>query len=151
MTVMSLVLLCSIFSCTKTDNVKTTVYDTVTQVFRDTIYSKAKNPIVGFWVGTWKTTTDPSDSTYYTYTIDANGTMMSTSIGSNGVSDAAEGPWQLSGTSFTATTTQLDYNSPVVIQNITATYDSTAGTLTGSAVFVQGGTAAETFLLFRVQ
>ena len=153
----TLLFFCSLCSCTKTDNVKTTVYDTVTQIFRDTTiirdttYSKVKNPIVGLWVGTWKNVADPADSFYYTYAIDANHTMLSTSIGSNGASDAAEGPWQLSGTSFTATITELDANSPVVVQQIAGIYDSTAGTLTGSGTFSQGGVGPQTFLLFRVQ
>ena len=141
---------CSVFSCTKTDNVRTTIYDTVTKVYRDTIYTRASNPIVGLWVGTWKYDSDPADSSYYTYTINGNGSMTSTSIGANGASDAAIGPWHLSGTNFTATVTQLDANSPVVVQEIVGTYDSTAGTLTGSSSFSQGNVGPQTFLLFRV-
>jgi hypothetical protein len=142
----------SIISCTKTNNVKTTVYDTTTVVIRDTVYQKfAKNPIVGLWVGTYKQLGgNAADSFYYSFTINSNGTMVTTSIGPTGSSGATAGSWQLAGTNFMATVTQLDAGSPVFVQSLTAVYDSTAGTLNGQGVVTQGSGTTETYLLFRV-
>lgn len=147
-----LLFFCCIFSCTKTDNVKTTVYDTTTVVVRDTIYqTSAHNPIVGLWVGTYKAQGgNPADSFYYSFSINAGGTMIASAIGATGASAATAGPWQLSGTNFTATVTELDAGSPLFVQSLTAVYDSTAGTLTGTGTVTQGSGNPETYLLFRV-
>jgi len=153
--------LCSIYSCTKTDNTKTTVYDTTTQIFKDTTVIKdttvvkdtvweknAQNPIVGLWIGKYLNNGDV-DSFYYSYDIQANGTMISSAIGNTNNSDACSGPWQLSGTNFTATLTLLSSNTTLV-QAITATYDSTAGTLTGQWIYTQGSGINGSFTLTRV-
>jgi hypothetical protein len=147
-----------IISCTKTNNVKTTVYDTITQIFkdttvaRDTVYQTSpKNPIVGLWVGTYKQQGgNAADSFYYSFTINSNGTMISTAIGPTGSSTSTAGSWQLAGTNFTATVTQLDAGSPLFGQSLTAVYDSTAGTLNGQGIVTQGSGVTETYLLFRV-
>jgi hypothetical protein len=146
----SLILLLTVSSCTKTDNISTTNHDSTTVVVRDTLYQTLKNPIVGLWVGSWKATTDLSDSSYYSFDIAGNGRMTTTSIGWAGNSDAATGPWQLSGTAFTATVTQLDGNTTLYVQAITAVYDSVAGTLAGTSTFTQGPGSDQTFLLLRV-
>jgi hypothetical protein len=148
---LSLALLCSVISCTKTNNVKTTVYDTTTVIYRDTVYQQHQNPITGLWIGTWQTQGAPGDSSYYSFNIATNGMMTTTSIGWNGNSDAATGPWQLNGTAFTATVTQLDGGSPVYVQSLTAVYDSVAGTLSGLSTFTQGSGSNQTFLLLRIQ
>lgn len=141
---------CSIFSCTKTNNVKTTVYDTTTVVVRDTVYQTSpKNPIVGFWVGTFKIDGNAADSFYYSFTIDANGQMITTDIDVNSNSASAAGPWQLNGTAFTASVTALDGGSPLAVQGITATYDSVAGTLSGQNNYTQGSGYNTNFLLLR--
>lgn len=152
-----LILLCSIFSCTKTNNVTTTQYDTTTQVFKDTTVIKdtvwertPRNPIVGLWVGTWKTSASSTDSAYYSFAIDSNGMMTTTSIATAGNADAAVGPWQLNGTTFTATVTQLSGGTTMYVQNCTAIYDSVAGTLTGTSTFIEGSGSNQTFLLFRI-
>ena len=150
----------SIISCTKTTNVKTTVYDTVTQIFKDTtvmkdttivkdtIYSKAKNPIVGVWVGNFKIDGDVVDSFYQSYTINANGRVITTDI-DNGSSASSEGPWQLNGTTFSATLTALDASRTV--QTVSAVYDSVAGTLSGPVNYTVGSGYNTTIYLIRAQ
>jgi hypothetical protein len=141
--------LCSIFSCTKTNNVSTTLRDTTTLVVKDTVWETTpKNPIVGLWVGKFLNN-GQVDSFYYSYDIQANGNMISSAIGDNSSTDAASGPWQLNGTTFTATLTQLSA-TVTVVQAITATYDSTAGTLTGQWTITQGSWIPGTFSLTRV-
>jgi hypothetical protein len=143
----------SMVSCTKTNNVKTTVYDSTTVVVRDTVYQTSqKNPIVGLWVGTYKVQGgNAADSFYYSFTISPNGTMISDAIGPTNNVDATAGSWQLAGTNFTASVTELDAGSPLFVQSLTAVYDSTGGTLTGQGVVTQGSGATETYLLLRVQ
>jgi len=152
LTSLAVISLFSIISCTKTNNVKTTVYDTTTVVVRDTVYqTSSKNPIVGLWVGTYKAQGgNAADSFYYSFTINSNGTMIVTAIGPTGNSAATAGPWQLTGTNFTATVTELDGGSPLFVQSLTAVYDSTAGTLNGQGIITQGSGNSETYLLFRV-
>jgi hypothetical protein len=153
LTSLAAISLLSFISCTKTNNVKTTVYDSTTVVVRDTVYQTSpKNPIVGLWVGTYKPQGgNPADSFYYSFTINSNGTMISDAIGPTNNSDATAGTWQLSGTNFTGTVTELDAGSPVFVQSLTAVYDSTAGTLTGQGIVTQGSGATENYLLLRVQ
>jgi hypothetical protein len=148
--------LCSIISCTKTTNVKTTVYDTTTQIFkdttivRDTVWEKtARNPIVGLWVGTFKNDGDAVDSFYYSYNIDSTGMMIADDINGVGSSASAAGPWQLNGTTFTATLSAL--NTSGSVQAVTATYDSVAGTLSGQVNFTQGSGSNATLYLIRVK
>jgi hypothetical protein len=140
---------CSIFSCTKTNNVTTTAYDTTTVVVRDTVWETTPlNPIVGLWVGKYLNNGDV-DSFYYSYDIQANGNLISSAIGNTGNSDATSGPWQLTGTNFTATLTVLSL-TPTIVQAITATYDSTTGTLTGQWTYTQGSGTNGTFTITRV-
>jgi hypothetical protein len=143
---------CSIFSCTKTNNVTTTAYDTTTVVVRDTVYyTPHSNPIVGLWVGTYTVFGDAVESFYYSFNIDSNGMMITIAIGANNTSSSSAGPWQLSGTAFTSSLTTLDGGSPVYVQACTAVYDSTAGTLAGQVVPTQGSGLSGNFLLLRVQ
>jgi hypothetical protein len=146
---LALICLAATFSCTKTNNVRTTVYDTTTVIFRDTVYQKSKNPIAGLWVGTYIVPSAPTDSFYYSFDIQPNGRMITTAISPSGGSSSSTGPWQLSGTAFTATLTQL--GAPTDVQAISAAYDSVAGTLAGTADFTSGGGNNATFLLLRVQ
>jgi hypothetical protein len=159
LTIIFLFTLCSTTpSCTKNnssiihDSTSKVIKDTSiikdTTVMRDTIYSQSKNPIIGLWIGTYKTNGDPVDSNYYSMDIDSTGRMITTAIAAaSGQADASTGPWQLSGTAFTATLTQL--GSPTLIQSITAVYDSVGGTLTGSTTTISGGGNNTTFLLIR--
>jgi hypothetical protein len=143
-----ILLLCSFISCTKTNNVTTTIRDTT--VVRDTIYSKAKNPILGFWVGTYRII-GATDSFYYSLAILSNGTCTATGIGATSNSAATTGPWQLNGTVFTATVTALSGTTPEPVEAITAAYDSVGGVLSGTAIFTTGPGNNNTFYLRRVQ
>jgi hypothetical protein len=143
--------LLSIMSCTKTNNVKTTVYDTTTVVVRDTTYQTSpRNPIVGLWVGTFKPDGDAIDSFYFSLAINSNGMLISSDINASASSSSA-GPWQLTGTAFTATLTALNGVTPESVQALTATYDSVAGTLSGNCNYTQGSGLNINFLLLRVQ
>jgi len=137
-------------SCTKSNNITTTIRDTTTLIYRDTVYiKKPLNPIVGLWVGKYLNSGDV-DSFYYSINIQPTGYCIATSIANNNAASTA-GPWQLSGTAFTATVKEL-ITSPTKVQDITAAYDSTAGTLTGQWTVTQGiGNPTGTFKLIRVQ
>jgi hypothetical protein len=143
-------------SCTKTNNVTTTIRDTTvvkdTTVIRDTVYEKnPRNPIVGLWVGAYKWVGgNPADSFYYSFAVQANGTVITTSI-ANGASASTAGPWDLNGTSFTASATELapTTSTPKIVVTLTATYDSVAGTLVGGATYSAVNPNA-TYILHRV-
>ena len=136
-------------SCTKTNNIKTTVYDTTTIIHRDTVWvKKPLNPITGLWVGKY-IIPNGADSIYYSMDIQPTGFLVTTAI-ANGSSTASSGPWQLNGTAFTASLTELSTSSIKVTQNCTATYDSTAGTLTGFLKVTGGPTTDGSFRLVRV-
>jgi hypothetical protein len=140
-------------SCTKTtvthDSTTVKIYDTTTVRVYDTVYSKAKNPITGLWVGTFKNDGDAVDSFYYAFDILSNDRMEATDVGGNGDASAVTGTWQLNGTTFTSTLYAL--NPSGQIQAVSATYDSVAGTLKGTTDFTANGTVNSSFLLFRVQ
>jgi len=154
---LSILVFFAFISCTKTNNITTTIHDTTTvihkdtTVVRDTVYVKHLNPIVGLWVGKYLNTGDV-DSMYYSIDVRIDGSCIATSIGGSGNSSATSGPWQLSGTTFTANVTELTI-SPVVKETITAAYDSTAGSLNGSWIVTQsaGSTKNGGFKLIRVQ
>ena len=142
-------------SCTKTKTVTNTNYDTTTLIVKDTVVNRDtvyeathKNPIVGLWVGKYLNSGDV-DSFYYSIDIQSNGNCITTAIGNTNNSDATAGPWQLSGTNFTATLTLLSL-STTLVQSITANYDSTAGTLTGQWIYTQGSGGPGTFSLIWV-
>lgn len=125
------------FSCTKTNN----VYE-----------KKPLNPIVGLWVGAYKWVgSNPSDSFYYSIDVQPNGTAVSTAI-AGGSSAAGAGPWNLNGTNFTATLTELapTTSTPKIVTTVTGTYDSVAGTLVGGATY-SAVNPSSTFVLRRVQ
>jgi hypothetical protein len=150
LTCLAVISVISVISCTKTTNVKTTVYDTTTVVVRDTIYSRAKNPIIGLWIGTYKIIGgNAADSFYLSFDIDANGRMITLDNDALGSSASSAGPWQLSGTTFSASLSAL--NSSSTVQTTTAVYDSVAGSLNGQALYTTGTGYNTTFLLFRVQ
>jgi len=136
-------------SCTKTNNVTTTLHDTTTYVQRDTVYVNPPISIVGLWVGKYVNTGEV-DSSYYSFDIQATGYLITTSTANN-ASNATYGPWQLTGkTNFTASVTELISVPNPAKQNIAATYDSTAATLTGTFTVTQGTSKNGTFKLYRV-
>ena len=154
----------SVISCTKTNNISTTVHDTTTLIHydttivrdttvkKDTVWEKTpKNPIVGLWIGTYHNNGDPAvDTFYYQFDIQANGVIITSAIGATNNSDATAGTWHLSGTAFTANTSLLTNTTPVLQQSITAVYDSTAGTLNGQWTYTVGTGPNGSFTLNRV-
>ncbi len=117
-------------SCTKHETKTVINNDTTFIIQRDTIVVvDAKNPITGTWAGTYGVTggsiTDTSAYVFYIST--ANRIVTQSSPGG----EFATGTWALSGTNFTALTTGV-YGTSGLKQSITATYDSTAGTLIGT-------------------
>jgi len=146
---LSVLALFAAVSCTKTNNIKTTVYDTTTLVYRDTVWiKKPLNPITGLWVGKY-IIPNGTDSIYYSMDIQPTGYLITTAI-ANGSSTATSGPWQLNGTALTANVLELSSLGVKVAQNITATYDSTAGTLIGQWKTTAGGVPDGSYRLVRV-
>ncbi len=146
---LSVLALFAAVSCTKTNNIKTTVYDTTTLVYRDTVWiKKPLNPITGLWVGKY-IIPNGTDSIYYSMDIQPTGYLVTTAI-ANGSSTASSGPWHLTGTAFTASLTELSTSSNKVTQDCTATYDSTGSTLTGFLKVTGGPTTDGSFRLVRV-
>lgn len=135
-------------SCTKT----VTNYDTTTIVTRDTVIIKnALNPIVGLWIGS-QTAGDGSSPypLYYSYDIKADSTLLMSGQGGDGNTYYATGIWTLKGTAFSAVLTITNLGQAGAKQNITAVYDSTAGTLTNGVVQEIGYPYSDTFFLTRV-
>jgi hypothetical protein len=164
---LSAILICiyCIISCTKTNNVTTTVRDSTTirdsTIIKDTIIVKdtvvetsPKNPIVGLWVGAYFLNGLPAvDSFQYQFDIRPDSTIYTIGSGTNGTAGYASGPWALHGTAFSATLTSMNGVSPENVQTITATYDSVSGTLfNGIWIDTQGnGGQTGTFTVRRVQ
>lgn len=147
----------TIISCTKSNNVTTTIHDsttirdTITQ--KDTVYLSPKNPIVGLWVGSYFINGDAVDSFEYQFDIRSDSTIYTIGSGTNQTAGYASGPWHLNGTTFTATLTSMNGVSPENIQTVTAIYDSVSGRLyNGTWVDTRGnGGQTGTFSLRRVQ
>lgn len=129
-------------SCTKSNNTTTTIRDTTvvkdtivikdTISLRDTIIEKDPlNPIVGVWAGVYFVNGDAVDSSAYTFYIRSDHQMIAAAGGGYTYVTYSSGPWTLSGKNFTATMNTL-YGEPANAQAITATYDSTKGTLIGT-------------------
>jgi hypothetical protein len=151
-------------SCTKTNNVTTTVRDTTvlkdttfirdTTVQKDTITIAPKVSIVGVWAGSYFINGAPAaDSFYYQFDIRNDGLIYSIGSGTGGGAGYASGPWTLTGTTFSATLTTMNATIPENVQTITCTYDSAAGTLTnGVWIDTQGnGGQTGTFTMSRLQ
>lgn len=133
-------------ACTKTNNVTTTI--------RDTVYmTTPKNPIMGLWVGSYFVNGNAVDSFMYQFDIRSDSTIYTIGSGTNQTAGYASGPWHLNGTTFTATLTSMNGVSPENIQTVTATYDSVSGRLyNGTWVDTQGnGGQTGTFSLKRIQ
>ena len=109
------------------------------------------NPIVGLWIGTF---TSPQltagKNLYYSFDIRTDGSLLSQGLGNDGNTYYSNGTWALSGTSFTATITGQNLSQAGAIQNVTATYNSSAGTLTGQLVLASNSTQTFTFTLNRI-
>ena len=149
--------LSAVISCTKTNNVTTTIRDTTvlkdTTTIRDTVYLSPKNPIVGVWAGSYFVGTDVVDSFMYQFDIRTDSIMYALGSGTNQGIGASSGPWHLNGTTFTATLTSMNALQPENQQTVIATYDSVSGRLyNGTWVDTRGnGGQTGTFSLRRVQ
>lgn len=121
------------YSCSKTNNTPTN-----------------PNPIVGLWMGTYTGTEVAGKNLYYSFDLRADSTVLSQSLGGDGNTYYSSGTWSLSGTNFTATITAQNFSNAGVVQNITATYSSANGTLTGQAVHASDATKIFVFTLNRV-
>jgi hypothetical protein len=124
----------------------------VTTTVRDTVYVVPANSIVGEWAGTYTLNGAPAtDSFAYYFAIRSDSTVLSIGSGTNGTAGYAEGPWTLSGTTFSTTLTSLNGTTPENVQTVTATYDSTRGVLTGTWTDVSGSDVGSgTLVLKRV-
>jgi hypothetical protein len=155
--------LCYLFSCTKGNNTTSTVYDTT--VFKDTSYIVVKdtislkdtifvadpnNPITGTWTGVYFVNGDATDSSAYTFYIRPDNEVIAAAGGGFTYVTYSTGKWVLNGTTFTTTLNTLYGESPEG-QAITATYDSTRGTLIGTFIDVSGtNNSSGTLRLVRV-
>lgn len=149
-------LVCSVSvltSCTKTNNVTTTVHDSTTVIVKDTVYMvNPKNPITGLWVGSYFVGSDVVDSFMYQFDIRTDGLVYTIGSGTNQTAGYASGPWTLNGTTFTASLTSMDGVSVENQQTVTAKYDSVSGRLyNGTWVDTRGnGGQTGTFSLRRI-
>jgi hypothetical protein len=155
--------LCYLFSCTKGNNTTTTQYDTTvikdtsyvfvkdTITLKDTIFvADPNNPITGTWAGVYLINGDAIDSSAYTFYIRPDNEVIAAAGGGYTAVTYSSGKWALNSKTFTTTLNTLYGESPEG-QAITATYDSTSGTLIGTWVDVSGNnTGSGTLRLVRV-
>jgi hypothetical protein len=122
----------------------------VTTTIRDTVYMLPANTIEGEWAGTYMINGAPAtDSFAYYFAIRSDSTVLTIGSGTNGTAGYAEGPWTLSGTTFSATLTSLNGTTPENVQTVTATYDSTKGVLTGTWLDVSGSDVGSGTLVLK--
>ncbi len=101
-------------------------------------------PIQGLWVGSY---TDLNATLYFSFSVYPDGTLSYKSIFDN-TTVFSSGTWNLTDTTFTFTTTAVNY-PPNVTQSGTATYNKSKGTLVGSGAD-QAQTDPFTFTLTKV-
>jgi hypothetical protein len=123
--------------------------DTIT--LKDTLFvADPQNPITGTWAGVYFVNGDATDSSAYTFYIRPDKEVIAAAGGGYTPVTYSTGQWALNGTSFTTTLNTL-YGEPSEGQSITATYDSTQGTLIGTWQDVSGAnTSSGTLRLVRV-
>ena len=156
----------SFTACTKTKNIITTVYDTTIIIKKDPIVIKdttvkidtlvlknPKNPITGYWVGTYTVDANPAfGAFFYGFSIFPDHTIIQQGGGPNGIVWTARGTWTLSADStFTADISQTDPSQGSnITQHTTAKYSSVNGTLSnGKTVYTSGGAQNVSFTLQR--
>src|SRR5258708_30203044 len=145
-------------SCSKTNNITTTVRNTTTLIVRDTVivkdtvYSSPRYPIAGLWVGAYFINGNTVDSFMYQFAIRPDGTIYTVGSGTNGTAGYASGPWTLRGTSFSATLTSMNGVTPENVQTVTATFDSVGGRLyNGVWTDIRGNSQSGTVFFGRVR
>ncbi len=129
---------------------------TCTEIYRGAVWFNecTKNstyPIQGLWIGTYTSDQQPgAGSQYYSYIIKPDGTMIYDAKASTN-QYIAIGTWNLVGTTFTTTYTNIwsTLGPTGVTQSATATFDNT-GKLKNGTWQNAGGGATGTFTLTRV-
>ena len=108
-------------------------------------------PIVGLWNGT-QIAPDGSaiDTLFYSFTIQPDNTLQVVGMGGDGTTYYSAGKWALSGTSFTGLITVTNFSQAGVQQTLSATYDSTAGTLSAGVVKTVNVNFTGSFSLTRI-
>lgn len=123
-----------IVSCSK-DNTQPApaqviTHDTVIITHDTVIITAPTNPIVGLWVGTLTAVNEPqAGALYYSFDIRADSTILTYSEGADGNTYFSTGTWKLTGTAFSATITSTSAANKGTVQNLTATYNKSAGSL----------------------
>jgi hypothetical protein len=152
-----------VISCSKSNNTTTTIRDTTllkdssiikdTITLKDTVVVTPKVTIAGLWVGSYFINGDATDSFYYQLDVRADSIVYTIGSGTGSGAGYASGPWTLNGTTFTANLTTMDGVTPENTQTITATYDSSRGTLTNGVWIDTYGNNGQTgtFTVRRVQ
>ena len=152
-----LIFACSIciISCSK-DNTQPAppqviTHDTVIITHDTVILAAPVNPIVGLWVGTLTAVNEPqAGPLYYSFDIRSDSTILTYSEGADGNTYFSTGTWKLVGTAFSATITSTSAANKGTVQNLTATYSKSNGSLSSGIWQNALGNASGTFSLNRV-
>ena len=144
-----------IVSCSKDNNqpapAQVITHDTVIITHDTVIVAAPVNPIVGLWVGTLTAVNEPqAGALYYSFVIRADSTILTYSEGADGNTYFSTGTWKLTGTAFSATITSTSAANKGTVQNLTATYNKSDGSLTSGIWQNAAGNASGTFSLNRV-
>jgi hypothetical protein len=141
-------------SCSKSNDTPSApivTHDTVVIITHDTILSVPANSIIGLWIGTLTAVNEPQAGPLtYSFDIRADGTILTESEGADGFTYYSAGTWTLSGTAFSATIISTTATNKGVVQNITAVYNKTNGTLSSGVWQNASGNASGTFSLSRI-
>ncbi len=141
-------------SCSKSNDNPTApvvTHDTVIIITHDTILSVPANSIIGLWIGTLTAVNEPqAGQLSYSFDIRADGTILTESEGADGFTYYSAGTWTLAGTAFSATITSTTATNKGVVQNLTAVYNKTNGTLSSGTWQNVLGNASGTFSLNRI-
>jgi hypothetical protein len=126
-------------------------HDTVIITHDTVIVATPTNPIVGLWVGTLTAVNEPqTGALYYSFDIRADSTILTYAEGADGNTYFSTGTWKLTGTSFSATITSTSAANKGTVQNLTATYNKPAGSLTSGVWENALHDASGTFSLNRI-
>jgi hypothetical protein len=109
------------------------------------------NPIVGLWVGTLTAVNEPqAGALYYSFDIRTDSTILTYSEGADGNTYFSTGKWNLIGNAFSATITSTSAANKGTVQNLTATYNKSDGSLSSGIWQNALGNASGTFSLNRI-
>jgi hypothetical protein len=126
-------------------------HDTVIITHDTVILAAPINPIVGLWVGTLTAVNEPqAGALYYSFDIRTDSTILTYAEGANGNTYYSAGTWKLIGTAFSATITSTSGITKGTVQNLTATYNKTGGSLSSGIWANALGNASGTFSLNRI-